>query len=65
VVQLKPQWLVLYDKKKDNFVAVKHPGGLTPEIIKGKKVVIVGCWKYPNDAIDYAKHLASIGRLRL
>jgi hypothetical protein len=62
---MKPTWCVFYDKGKDDFFAVKWDHRITPKTIKGNKVVILGSFKYPNDAIDYAKALASEGRIKL
>jgi len=60
-----PDFNVIYDKEKDEFLAVKSNWERTPTTIMGKKVVITGFFRKPIDAIDYAKYLASVGRLSL
>jgi hypothetical protein len=62
---MKPSWYVVYDKETNKFSAHEYVRGRTPEQIKGKKVVIFGCWKHSNDAVDYAKAMAAEGRLKL
>lgn len=51
-------WLVIYDKKKDDYFAIEDQHkGKTPKMIGKQEVVGVCSFKHANDAIDYIRFI--------